>query len=150
MDNMRITDIFDNQVIMVTMFAWLLAQSMKLVIDKIRYKKVDFTRLVGAGGMPSSHSAFVTSLAAAIAFEHGLQSPYFALAFSFMAVVMYDAAGVRRATGKQAVVLNKIIRDLYSKEHSFKKERLKELIGHTPVEVFAGAVLGLLVAIFMA
>lgn len=150
MDNMRITDIFDNQVIMVTMFAWLLAQSMKLVIDKIRYKKVDFTRLVGAGGMPSSHSAFVTSLAAAIAFKHGLQSTYFALAFSFMAVVMYDAAGVRRAAGKQAVVLNKIIRDLYSKEHSFKKESLKELIGHTPVEVFAGAVLGLLVAIFMA
>ncbi len=149
-ENFRLTDFFENHIIITTMVAWLLAQSMKMVIDKIRYKKVDFTRIVGAGGMPSSHSAFVTSLAAAIAFEHGLNSTEFALAFSFMAVVMYDAAGVRRSAGKQAAVLNKIIHDLYSKEHTFKKERLKELIGHSPVEVFAGAVLGLLVAIFMA
>lgn len=146
----KITDIFENHIIIVTMVAWFLAQTMKMFIDKIRYKKVDFTRIVGAGGMPSSHSAFVTSLATAIAFEHGLNSTEFALSFSLMAIVMYDAAGVRRSAGKQAAVLNKIIQDLYSKEHTFKKERLKELIGHSPVEVFAGAVLGLLVAIFMA
>lgn len=148
--NLRLTDLFDNHVIVVTMVSWLLAQSIKLIIDKIRFREVDFTRIVGAGGMPSSHSAFVTSLATSIAFQNGLNSTEFALAFSFAAVVMYDAAGVRRSAGKQAVVLNKIVHDLYSKEHTIKKERLKELIGHSPVEVFAGAVLGILVAIFMA
>jgi acid phosphatase family membrane protein YuiD len=148
--NLRLTDLFENHVIVVTMVSWLLAQSIKLIIDKIRFREVDFTRIVGAGGMPSSHSAFVTSLATSIAFQNGLNSTEFALAFSFAAVVMYDAAGVRRSAGKQAVVLNKIVHDLYSKEHTIKKERLKELIGHSPVEVFAGAVLGILVAIFMA
>ena len=148
--NLRLTDLFDNHVIVVPMVSWLLAQSIKLIIDKIRFREVDFTRIVGAGGMPSSHSAFVTSLATSIAFQNGLNSTEFALAFSFAAVVMYDAAGVRRSAGKQAVVLNKIVHDLYSKEHTIKKERLKELIGHSPVEVFAGAVLGILVAIFMA
>jgi hypothetical protein len=148
--NLNFTDLFNNHIIAVTMVSWLLAQSIKLIIDKIRYREVDFTRIVGAGGMPSSHSAFVTSLATAIAFQHGLDSTEFALAFSLAAIVMYDAAGVRRSAGKQAQVLNKIVHDLYSKEHTIKKERLKELIGHSPVEVFAGAVLGILVAIFMA
>ena len=142
-------DLLENQVVVSTMVAWVLAQSIKLIIDKIRYKKVDFTRIVGAGGMPSSHSAFVTALATAIALQHGLGSTEFALAFSFAGVVMYDAAGVRRAAGRQAVVLNKIVEDLYSKEHVVKKERLKELIGHTPVEVFVGALLGFLIAILM-
>ena len=148
--NLNLVDLLDNHVIVVTMISWFLAQSIKLMIDKVRFKKVDFTRIVGAGGMPSSHSAFVTSLATAIALQHGLQSTEFALAFSLAGVVMYDAAGVRRSAGKQAAVLNKIVADLYSKEHTVKKERLKELVGHSPVEVFAGAVLGILVAIFMA
>ena len=146
---MEFHDLLENQVVVVTMIAWVLAQSIKLIIDKIRYKKVDFTRIVGAGGMPSSHSAFVTALATAIALQHGLGSTEFALAFSFAGVVMYDAAGVRRAAGRQAVVLNKIVEDLYSKEHVVKKERLKELIGHTPVEVFVGALLGFLIAVLM-
>ncbi len=148
--SLNFKSLLDNHVIIVTMVSWFLAQSIKLIIDKIRYKKIDFTRIVGAGGMPSSHSAFVTSLATAIGFQEGLNSIEFALAFSLAAVVMYDAAGVRRSAGKQATVLNKIIEDLYSKEHTVKKERLKELIGHSPVEVFAGAVLGILVAIIMA
>ena len=148
--NLNFTDLFNNHIIAVTMVSWLLAQSIKLIIDKIRYREVDFTRIVGAGGMPSSHSAFVTSLATSIAFQNGLDSTEFALAFSLAAIVMYDAAGVRRSAGKQAQVLNKIVHDLYSKEHTIKKDRLKELIGHSPVEVFAGAVLGILVAIFMA
>lgn len=147
--NLEIMQIFENQIIMVTMVAWIAAQSLKLVIDKIRFKKVDFTRIVGAGGMPSSHSAFVTSLATVIAAKHGFQSTEFALAFSFAGVVMYDAAGVRRSAGKQAAILNKIVQDLYSKEHLIKKERLKELIGHSPVEVFAGAMLGLVIALIM-
>lgn len=148
--SLSFASLLDNHIIIVTMVSWLLAQSMKLIIDKIKHRKIDFTRIVGAGGMPSSHSAFVTSLATSIGYQAGLNSTEFALAFSFAAVVMYDAAGVRRSAGKQARVLNKIVQDLYSKEHTVKKERLKELIGHSPVEVFAGAVLGILVAIFMA
>lgn len=148
--NLEFRELFANQTIIVTMAAWLLAQSIKLIIDKIRYKKVDFTRIVGAGGMPSSHSAFVTALATSIAIRSGLASTDFALALSFASVVMYDAAGVRRSAGKQATVLNKIVKDLYSKEHTIKKEQLKELIGHSPVEVFAGAILGFFVAVFMS
>lgn len=148
--NLDFKSLLENHIILVTMVSWLLAQSLKLIVDKIKYKRIDFTRIIGAGGMPSSHSAFVTSLATSIAFQHGLNSTEFALAFSFAAIVMYDAAGVRRSAGKQATILNQIIQDLYSKEHTLKIERLKELIGHSPVEVFAGAVLGILVAIFMA
>ena len=148
--NLEIKELLANQTIIVTMIAWLIAQSIKLIIDKIKYKRVDFTRIVGAGGMPSSHSAFVTALATSIAIRCGLGSTDFALAFALASVVMYDASGVRRSAGKQAVILNKIVKDLYSKEHTIKKEQLKELIGHSPVEVFAGAILGLAVAIFMS
>ncbi len=148
--NLEIMDIFENQIIMITMVAWVVAQSLKLIIDKIRFKRVDFTRIVGAGGMPSSHSAFVTALATVIAIRHGLNSTEFSLAFAFAGVVMYDAAGVRRSTGAQAKILNKIVQDLYSKEHTVKVERLKELIGHSPIEVFAGAILGFFIAFFLA
>ena len=102
-------------------------------------------RLVGAGGMPSSHTALVVSLAAGIALREGLDSDLFAVAVVLAGIVMYDAAGVRRAAGKQAKVINKLVREMRV-EHKVRDTRLKELLGHTPLEVLGGAVHGILVA----
>ncbi len=108
-------------------------------------RKWDIGRFLGAGGMPSTHSALSVSVAVAIGFREGWDSPLFALAVIFAVVVMADAAGVRRATGEQAKVLNKMIIELF-KEFRIRDERLRELIGHTPFEVIVGAVIGLVIA----
>ncbi len=129
---------------MTALAAWALAQIIKTVTWAIKERSMNFRRLVEAGGWPSSHSAFVTSLTAAIGWEKGWESPEFALSAVFALIVMYDAAGVRRAAGKQARVLNAIVEDLNKRE--LHPERLKELLGHTPVEVLGGAVLGIFVA----
>ncbi|KJS84900.1 MAG: acid phosphatase [Peptococcaceae bacterium BICA1-8] len=138
-------ELLDNHVLKITLFAWAIAQFLKVVIVLYTQRKWDFTRLVGAGGMPSSHSALVTSLATGIGRDFGFNSGEFALALTIALVVMYDAAGVRRAAGKQAEVLNQILDDLYHHRTEFSSKRLKELLGHTPVEVFAGAALGITV-----
>ncbi|MFZ5943402.1 MAG: divergent PAP2 family protein [Bacillota bacterium] len=140
-------ELFDNQILRVTLFAWALAQLLKVIIVLWTQRKWDFTRLVGAGGMPSSHSALVTSLGVCVGKTYGYDSGEFALAFTIAMVVMYDAAGVRRAAGKQAEVLNQIIDDLYHHRTEFNRERLKELLGHTPIEVVAGAILGITIGI---
>ncbi len=103
----------------------------------------DLRVLTRSGGMPSSHSAMVTSLASAIGYRHGLSSSTFALSVIFAFIVMYDATGVRQAAGKQAKVLNQILRELFTGQ-PVSEEELKELIGHTPVEVFVGAAIGIL------
>ena len=108
-------------------------------------KKLDIRRFVGSGGMPSSHSALVVSMAVGIGLAEGYGSPLFALALAVAMVVMYDAAGVRRAAGKQAAVLNEIVADLQA-HRAVPQEKLKELLGHTPVEVIAGAILGIVIA----
>jgi uncharacterized protein len=126
--------------------AWLIAQVIKVIEDSARHKRVDLRRLASAGGMPSSHTALVVSLTTVIGSKRGINSPEFALAAIFSVVVMYDATGVRRAAGKQARVLNRIIDDLFHQE-GIKEERLRELLGHTPVEVIAGGLLGFLVAV---
>ncbi|KRQ86826.1 Divergent PAP2 family protein [Caloramator mitchellensis] len=136
-------DIFKNSVLITAFLGWLIAQLLKVLIVSLKKGKIDFTRLVGSGGMPSSHSAFVVALATKVGKLSGFDSINFAISFCFAMVVMYDAAGVRRAAGKQARILNLMIEDLMHK--NFKHEKLKELIGHTPVEVFAGAILGLFV-----
>ncbi|MGI6225430.1 MAG: divergent PAP2 family protein [Peptococcales bacterium] len=140
--------ILDNYILKLTLFAWAIAQILKVLIVLGTQKKWDFTRLVGAGGMPSSHSALVTSLATGIGRYYGFDSGEFALAITIAMVVMYDAAGIRRAAGKQAEVLNQLLDDLYHHRAEFNRERLKELLGHTPVEVFAGAALGIVVGMF--
>lgn len=127
------------------MLAWLIAQVLKAAITWVREGFFSLERLTGAGGMPSSHSAFVIALAVGVGMRAGWESPLAAATVVFSLIVMYDAAGVRRAAGKQARVLNKIITELAAGKH-FKEERLKELLGHTPVEVISGAVLGLVVA----
>ncbi|MGE5552778.1 MAG: divergent PAP2 family protein [Betaproteobacteria bacterium] len=138
-----------NPVLEVSFLAWFIAQSLKVILTLVTERRFNFRRFVGAGGMPSSHSAFVTSLATAIGQRTGWDSSLTALAWVFAMIVMYDAAGVRQAAGKQAEILNQIVDDLYHGGR-VREDRLKELIGHTPVEVFAGAILGVLVAVALA
>ncbi len=118
-------------------------QLFKFLWEWIRLGDFDLRVLTRAGGMPSSHSAMVTSLATSIGYRQGTQSDLFALAVVFALIVMYDAAGVRQSAGKQARVLNQILRELFSGQPVSEQE-LKELIGHTPFEVFVGALVGIL------
>jgi acid phosphatase family membrane protein YuiD len=133
---------------MIPVTAWLIAQVLKVAEDSLRQRRLDFRRLASAGGMPSSHTALVLSLTTVIGSKRGINTPEFAISAIFSVVVMYDATGVRRAAGRQARVLNRIVEDLFHQE-GLKEERLRELIGHTPIEVIAGALLGVLVAIIM-
>ncbi len=134
-----------NHILNVAVLSGLTAQVLKVIIVVMTTKKIDMKRLTGSGGMPSSHTAFVVALSTAVGRDSGWDSPLFALAVVFAAIVMYDAAGVRRAAGEQAAILNVIIED-FRDQHQFKQERLKELIGHTPFEVLAGAILGIFMA----
>ena len=131
----------ENTVFWSAFIAWLVAQILKGLLSLVKHKKMDFRRFVGAGGMPSSHSAFVSALATGVGLTEGWASTSFALALVFSLVVMYDAAGVRLAASKQARVLNKMVKELFD-EREFHHEQLKEFIGHTPVEVIVGALLG--------
>jgi hypothetical protein len=137
--------IIRNKIFMTTLAAWVIAQAVKVTIGIIRQKRIDFRWFVGTGGMPSSHAAGASCLATAIGLEHGFNSVYFALAASFMIVVTFDAQGVRRATGKQARILNKITEDIYWRGR-IDEVRLRELIGHTPIEVIVGILLGIIIA----
>lgn len=123
----------------------LLAQALKILINYIRFRKLDFGILVRTGGMPSSHSAMVTSLVTAIGIIEGWQSTVFALALCFALIVMYDASGVRRSVGIQATILNQMIVELNNDNPELQFKRIKEFIGHTPFEVLAGAALGVLI-----
>jgi acid phosphatase family membrane protein YuiD len=141
-------DIFTNKCLVIPILVWLLIQIEKFVVEFIRTKKINLKRLMGAGGMPSSHSAVVTSLAVLVGKSEGFDSPIFAIAFILAAVVMYDAAGVRRAAGKQAELLNKIV-ETPGLTNAQVGERLAEVLGHTPLQVFVGAILGVLVGIIV-
>jgi uncharacterized protein len=140
-----IAQILDNRILLVAVAACLIAQVLKLIIDVIQNGKVSVKVLTTTGGMPSAHSALVTALAAGVGESLGWKSAEFAIATIFAIVVMYDAAGVRQAAGKQARILNQMIDELFSDDHKFNEEKLKELLGHTPVQVIAGSVLGIAV-----
>ena len=142
-------EILNNRIIQAGFLAWAIAQALKVILTLIVSRKFDSTRMWGSGGMPSSHSSTTCALMMMIGFSEGFDSAVFALAFAFSAIVMYDAAGVRRSTGKNAAVLNRLIDDLY-KDGSFDEEHLKELVGHTPIQVLAGALLGILIGTLMA
>src|SRR5206468_12723830 len=126
--------------------AWLLAQGVKLLVELVRTHRLDLRYLVSPGGMPSAHSALVTSLATAIGRQEGLSSPLFAASAVFASIVMYDAAGVRQSVSIQARILNRMLDELFT-QHAFSERRLRELLGHTPLEVFAGFLLGIGVGI---
>ena len=136
-----------NQMFLSVLLAWLLAQTIKVAIGVVQEKRFNFRWFVGSGGMPSSHAATVSALATAVGLRFGFSSPFFAIAFFFAFIIMFDAQGVRRQSGRQAEALNRIIEDIYLQK-GIKEERLRELLGHTPVQVFAGAALGVLVVLF--
>lgn len=136
------SDLLANRVIMVPGAAWLVAQVLKVLVSLIMEHRLNLRLLVSAGGMPSSHSTLVTGLATAVAIQHGVQSTYFAIALIFAGIVMYDAAGVRRAVGIQARILNQMIEELFA-GHPISETRLRELVGHTPFQVIVGAALGI-------
>lgn len=127
---------------------WFSIQVFKVIYDLITTKKFNFKRILGAGGMPSSHSAVVTSLATLIGKYEGVTSPIFALSVIFSFIVMYDAAGIRRAAGKQAKLLNKII-ETPGLTTVQVQERLVEVLGHTPIQVFVGALIGIIAGIIL-
>lgn len=131
----------NNVILMSAVVAWLTAQILKVLYSIWKYREFDAERLVGAGGMPSSHTSLVVSLASAIGMHDGIQSSIFAVAVVLAGIVMYDASGVRRAAGKQAKVINKLAKQIRV-DHTVHDIKLKELLGHTPLEVLAGAVLG--------
>lgn len=139
-----VTDIITNKCIYVPFLLWCVVQAFKVIMDLVKNRKLDIKRIVGAGGMPSSHSAVVCSLASCVGKEYGFGSGVFAVALITACIVMYDAAGVRRAAGKQARVLNKILETpgLTTLE---VQEKLVELLGHTPIQVLVGAILGFVV-----
>ena len=142
-----ISDLFSNRILVTAAAAWAAAQLIKIILTLITERRFDFTRITGTGGMPSSHSSFTVSLAAAIGFEEGFANPLFALSAAFAIVTMYDAAGIRRSAGQQAVILNRIMDKLGREDIAETGKKLKELLGHTPVQVVAGAALGIFIAI---
>lgn len=148
MDNIFV-EVSRNRVFMATVSAWIIAQSIKVILGVIRHRRFDFWWFVGTGGMPSSHAAGAACLATAIGLKEGFDSVFFALGAAFALVVMFDAHVVRHSTGRQAHILNKIMEDIYWKGR-IHEGRLRELIGHTPIEVFAGALLGIIIAILFS
>ena len=134
-----------NSVFLTALLGWVVAQALKIVLSWD--KKLDFKRFVGSGGMPSSHASFVMSLTMAVGFETGFDSALFAISAVMSFVVMYDAAGIRRSAGQQATILNKLVESMRQADLPKTEKRLKELLGHTPIEVFGGAVLGIIIAI---
>lgn len=137
-----------NQALVAGIVGATIAQLIKFVTVLVRDRRIDVRTLVTTGGMPSSHSALVTGLATSVGLTEGFTSTIFDVALVLAMVVMYDAAGVRRAAGKQARIINQIIFDL---QHSlsFQESRLKELLGHTPLEVIGGALLGIVIALVL-
>ena len=144
--NNTFTMFITNKYIYIPMMLWASIQTFKVIHDLVKTKKFNFKRILGAGGMPSSHSAVVTSIATLIGKYQGVDSATFGLALMFALVVMYDACGVRRAAGKQAKVLNEIVNTpgLTGVEIQGK---LQEALGHTPVQVFVGALIGIIAGI---
>ncbi len=135
-----------NHILSVTIAAWIFTQTIKVTLGVIREKKFNFRWLIGTGGMPSSHSAGATALALSSGLELGFSSPVFALAFVFAIVTMFDAQGVRRSAGEQAEILNKILEDIYF-QGKIKEGKVRELLGHTPIQVLTGSIIGALITI---
>jgi acid phosphatase family membrane protein YuiD len=135
-----------NDVLIVSLLALGLAQLSKLLIFVLREGKLRVRYIATLGGMPSSHSAFVTAMATRVGMEYGVQSGLFAVAAIFAAIVLYDAAGLRRAVSHQAMILNRILEEVIEYQR-FNEKRLLELLGHTPFEVFVGLLLGVVVAL---
>lgn len=143
-----ISGLLNNAILISTVTAWLTAQVIKVVVNVILFKKLNLKLILSSGGFPSAHSAAVSALSFGIAKYYGWDSPIFAVSVVFSSVVLYDAAGVRRAAGKQAEVLNQLVERLHPIP-DFNQNRLKELIGHTPLEVFGGVSVGIIIGLLL-
>ena len=137
-----------NQAFVAWVAACVLAQSIKIVLGVIRLRRFDFRWLLGTGGMPSTHAAGVTALSLAVGFHSGFDSPLFATAVAFTVITLFDAQGVRRWSGRQAQVLNKMMQDMYFRRR-IQEQQVKELLGHTPIEVLAGMGVGAATALYL-
>lgn len=136
---------FSNKILMITFLVWAIAQGMKVFFGVIRERRFNFKWFIGTGGMPSSHAAGATALATTCGLHSGFDSVVFALAAVFALVTMFDAQGVRRAAGQQAVILNQVLDDIYWKG-KIEADRLFELIGHSPLQVIIGGFLGVVLS----
>ena len=141
MDFLR--DLASNYMLICAVSGYFIAQILKIVIGLIRERKLDLSLMFASGGMPSSHASTVAALCISCARLHGVGSPMFAITFILASIVMYDAAGVRRAAGEHAKILNQLMKGLTSGDHNLAESSLKELIGHTPLQVIMGALLGI-------
>lgn len=140
--------LFQKKIFICAFLGWFVAQAIKIIINSVREKRFDFKWVVGTGGMPSAHSAGVMALATAVGIQEGFDSTIFIVILIVALVIAFDAQGVRRATGRQAEILNKILDDIYWRR-KIQEDRLKELIGHTPFEVIVGSIVGIVIAILV-
>ena len=141
-------EIFDNWILWASVVSWACAQIIKILIDVFRFQKINLALIISSGGMPSSHTSFVTTMTTLIGMTQGFDSAYFSICAILTLVVMYDAAGVRRAAGKQAAVINELV-DGLENHGVLMDKKLKELLGHSPIEVAAGAILGVIIALIL-
>ena len=145
MDSIKM--LFENKTLIIAGLGWVVAGILKVIIELIVNKKLTLSRILGSGGMPSSHTSTVVALAIAVGYISGLDTVSFAIAVIFAIIVIHDAVGVRQETGKQAQILNQIIFDTSIFKNLEFEKRLKEYIGHTPFQVLVGVIVGFLVAI---
>jgi len=143
-----INEFFHNPILWTSVASWVIAQSIKVTLGVYREKRFNFRWFVGTGGMPSSHAAGVSALATSIGVTYGFDSVLFAITLIFTSIVLFDAQGVRLAAGRQAEILNKMLDDMYWKK-VLDEDKLKEFIGHTPIEVWAGTALGIMVSLLL-
>ncbi|MCL2573217.1 MAG: divergent PAP2 family protein [Defluviitaleaceae bacterium] len=141
-------EILGNNALWIALCAWLVAQILKIVIELARSRRLNWGLLMSSGGMPSSHSSFVTAVTTVIGLSEGFDSPIFALGAIVSLIVMYDASGVRRAAGNQAKVINDLLASIENTGIKLDK-KLKEMLGHTPIEVAAGGILGIIIALLL-
>ena len=137
-------ELLSNKPLIAAIIAWALAQLIKVILDSVFSRKLSLKSLVASGGMPSSHSSLVSALTTVIAIQYGLGSAYFAIAAVLSMVVMYDAFNVRRAAGEQAKAINKIFKALMENNFIADEKAMKEILGHSPLQVLAGFFLGLI------
>ncbi|MCK5635344.1 MAG: divergent PAP2 family protein [Anaerolineales bacterium] len=139
-------DVFQNQVLIGALVAWSGAQILKLPVAYARTRSWNWSLLLRAGGMPSSHSALVTAAAHGIGLTSGFDTPLFAASVALAVIVIYDATGIRRQAGQHATIINAIIKDFFEGHPARSQEKLREVLGHSPLEAFIGTVLGIAVA----
>lgn len=143
-----VKQLLNNDMLGVAILSWIVAQVLKVIVTLVYEKKLELSRILSSGGMPSSHTAFVVALTVAIGQTQGYDTPMFAIVAVLSFIVMYDAANVRLEAGKQAAILNKLIETLEDPNINTEK-KLKELLGHTPLQVLAGAMLGIAIALLV-